>query len=83
MADVEGIAGDQLRSFIERIERLDEERREVADQIKSVYGELKSAGFDAGIVRTLIRLRRMDPDDVDEQETLLDVYKRAIGMAPE
>jgi uncharacterized protein (UPF0335 family) len=83
MPDIGGIAGDRLKSFIERIERLEEERRTLGADIKEVYAEAKGAGFDAKIMRQLIRLRRMDKDDLDEQETLLDLYKRAIGMLPD
>ncbi len=83
MPDIAGIAGERLRSFIERIERLEEERRALAGDIKEVYAEAKGAGFDARIMRQLIRLRRMDKDDLDEQETLLDIYKRALGMLPD
>ena len=82
MPDVGGIAGDRLKSFIERIERLEEERKTLSDDIKEVYAEAKGTGFDTKIMRQLIRLRKMDQDDLDEQETLLDVYKRAIGMLP-
>jgi uncharacterized protein (UPF0335 family) len=83
MADVGGIAGERLRSFIERIERLEEERRTLAADIKEVYAEAKGTGFDAKIMRQIIRIRRMDKDDLDEQETLLDIYKRALGMLPD
>jgi uncharacterized protein (UPF0335 family) len=83
MPDIGGIAGERLRSFIERIERLEEEKRTLAADIKEVYAEAKGSGFDAKIMRQLIRLRRMDKDDLDEQESLLDVYKRALGMLPE
>jgi uncharacterized protein (UPF0335 family) len=83
MPDIGGIAGERLRSFIERIERLEEEKRTLAADIKEVYSEAKGNGFDAKIMRQLIRLRRMDKDDLDEQESLLDVYKRALGMLPE
>jgi uncharacterized protein (UPF0335 family) len=83
MPDIGGIAGERLKSFIERIERLEEEKRALAADIKEVYGEAKGSGFDTGIMRQLIRLRRMDKDDLDEQETLLDVYKRALGMLPD
>ena len=82
MADVGGIAGDRLKSFIERIERLEEERKALGDDIKEVYAEAKGTGFDPKIMRQVIRLRRMDKDDLDEQETLLDVYRRALGMLP-
>ena len=83
MPDVGGIAGDRLKSFIERIERLEEERRTLGADLKEVYAEAKGTGFDTKIMRQIVRLRRMDKDDLDEQETLLDVYKRALGMLPE
>ena len=83
MPDVGGIAGERLRSFIERIERLEEERRTLGADIKEVYAEAKGNGFDSKIMRQIIRIRRMDKDDLDEQETLLDIYKRALGMLPE
>src|SRR4051794_35646966 len=83
MPDVGGIAGEQLKSFIERIERLEEEKRALSADIKDVYAEAKGSGFDTAIMRQIIRIRRMDQDDVDEQETLLDVYKRALGMLPD
>ena len=83
MPDIGGIAGERLRSFIERIERLEEEKRALSGDIKEVYAEAKATGFDTKIMRQLIRIRRMDKDDLDEQETLLDVYKRALGMLPE
>jgi uncharacterized protein (UPF0335 family) len=83
MPDVGGIAGERLRSFIERIERLEEEKRTLAEDIKEVFAEAKGAGFDTRIMRQIIKIRRMDKDDLDEQETLLDVYKRALGMLPD
>ena len=83
MADVGGIAGDRLKSFVERIERLEEEKKTLQADIKEVYAEAKGTGFDTKIMRQLIRIRKMDKDDLDEQETLLDLYKRAVGMAPE
>jgi len=82
MADVGGIAGDRLKSFVERIERLEEERKALSNDIKEVYAEAKGTGFDVKIMRQVIRLRRMDKDDLDEQETLLDIYRRALGMLP-
>ena len=82
MPDIAGIAGDRLRSLIERIERLEEEKRTLSADIKEVYAEAKGSGFDIAIMRQIIRIRRMDQDDVDEQETLLDIYKRALGMLP-
>ena len=82
MADVGGIAGDRLKSFVERIERLEEEKKALANDIKEVYAEAKGTGFDTKIMRQIIRIRRMDKDDLDEQETLLDIYRRALGMLP-
>ena len=82
MPDVGGIAGERLKSFVERIERLEDEKRALAEDIKEVYAEAKGSGFDPKIMRQVIRLRRMDKDDLDEQEALIDVYKRALGMLP-
>ena len=75
-----GIAADRLRSIVERIERLDEERKALGSDIRDIYAEAKSAGFDVKVLRQLIRVRRQEPGDVEEQETLLDVYRRALGM---
>ena len=83
MPDVGGIAGERLRSFIERIERLEEERKTLGEDIKGVFAEAKGDGFDTQIMRQIIKIRRMDEDDLDEQETLLDIYKRALGMLPD
>jgi uncharacterized protein (UPF0335 family) len=82
MTDVGGIAAEQLRSFIERIERLEEEKAALAADIKEVFAEAKGNGFDTKIMRAVIRLRKMEPADVNEQESLLDLYKRALGMLP-
>jgi uncharacterized protein (UPF0335 family) len=75
-----GIAADRLRSLVERIERLEEERRALANDVKDIYAEAKSAGFDVKVLRQLIRLRRQEPAEIEEQESLLDVYRRALGM---
>jgi len=75
-----GLAADRLRSIVERIERLEEERKALGGDIRDIYVEAKSAGFDVKVLRQLIRLRRQEPGDVKEQETLLDVYRRALGM---
>jgi uncharacterized protein (UPF0335 family) len=83
MADVGGIAGDRLKSFIERIERLEEEKKALQEDIKEVFAEAKGTGFDVKIMRQILKLRKMDKDDLDEQEALLDVYKRALGMIPD
>jgi uncharacterized protein (UPF0335 family) len=74
------IAADRLRSLIERIERLEEERKALGSDIKDIYAEAKSAGFDVKVMRQLIRIRKQEPAEVEEQETLLDVYRRALGM---
>lgn len=83
MADVGGIAGDRLKSFIERIEALVEEKKALQEDIKCVFEEAKGTGFDVKIIRQILKLRGMDKDDLDEQEALLDVYKRALGMIPD
>lgn len=80
MADVEGISGERLLAFLERIERLEEEKAHLASQIAEVYAEAKADGFQVKIVRQLVRLRKMDKDERDEQETLLELYRRAVGM---
>ncbi len=80
MTDVGGIAADQLRSYIERIERLEEEKAAIAADIKDVYAEAKGNGFDTKTMREIIRIRKKEPHEVEEQETLLDLYKRALGM---
>jgi uncharacterized protein (UPF0335 family) len=77
------VAAGQLRAFIERIERLEEEKKTIADDIKEVYAEAKGTGFDPKTMRQIVRIRRMDKDDLDEQETLLDLYRRALGMLPD
>ena len=80
MASTTGIAADRLRSLVERIERLEEERKALGGDIRDIYAEAKSAGFDVKVLRQLISIRRREPADVEEQETLLDVYRRALGM---
>ena len=80
MPDIAGIAGDRLRSLIERIERLEEEKAALAGDIREVYAEAKGSGFDTKIMRQIVRLRKMDKADLQEQETLLDLYKRALGL---
>ncbi len=77
---VGGIAAERLQSLVDRIEKLSEERKALGSDIKDIYGEAKSAGFDVKVLRQLIRVRAQEPADVEEQETLLDVYRRALGM---
>ena len=79
-ASTGGIAADRLRSIIERVERLEEERKALGSDIKDIFAEAKSAGFDVKVLRQIIRIRRQEPAEVEEQETLLDVYRRALGM---
>lgn len=78
MSDV--IAADQLRLLIERIERLEEGKKGIADDIKDVYGEAKSTGFDVKTIRTIVRLRKMEKHHRDEAEALLETYKAALGL---
>lgn len=75
-----GIAADRLRSLVDRIERLEEERKALSSDIKDIFAEAKSAGFDVKVLRQLIRIRKQEAAEVEEQETLLDVYRRALGM---
>ncbi|MBO1326217.1 DUF2312 domain-containing protein [Acetobacter sp. TBRC 12305] len=77
---VGGIAADRLRSIIERVERLEEERKALGGDIKDIFTEAKSAGFDVKVIRQIIRIRKQEPAEVEEQETLLDIYRRALGM---
>lgn len=83
MSDVNGVAQDQLRSFVERIERLEEEKKTIADDIKDVYAEAKGNGFDTKVLRKVISLRKQDQNERQEQEAILDLYLQALGMAPE
>jgi uncharacterized protein (UPF0335 family) len=80
MANVDGIAGEQLLNYIQRIERLEEEKTNLAADVRDVYREAKGMGFDTKIVRELIKLRKMEPDDRQELEALIESYKMAIGM---
>lgn len=75
-----GIAGDQLRSIVERIERLEEEKKTIADDIKDVYAEAKANGFDSKTIREVVKRRKMDGAERQEQEALLDLYMHALGM---
>ncbi|HEX9701474.1 MAG TPA: DUF2312 domain-containing protein [Rhodospirillales bacterium] len=80
MANKGGVAADRLKSFVERIERLEEEKQALTADIREVYSEAKGAGFDVKILRQIIRLRKMDADDRSAMEAVLDVYKRALDM---
>ena len=74
------VAAGQLRAFIERIERLEEEKKTIADDIKEVFAEAKGTGFDTKAMRSIIRLRKQDQAERQEQESILDLYKAALGM---
>jgi uncharacterized protein (UPF0335 family) len=78
--DAGGIAGERLRSIVERIERLEEERKALSSDIKDIFGEAKSAGFDVKVLRQVLRDRRAEPLELEEFETLLDLYRRALEM---
>ncbi len=80
--DIAGISGARLKAFIEKIERLEEEKTAIASDIRDVFAEAKATGFDTKVMRQLLKLRKMKMEEVEEQETLLDIYKSAIGMVP-
>ncbi len=82
-ARVGGVAVDQLKSIIGRVEKLEEEKRAIADDIKDVFAEAKGNGFDVKAIRQIIKLRKMDAQEREEEETVLDTYMRALGMLPE
>jgi uncharacterized protein (UPF0335 family) len=77
----DSVAQDQLRAFIERIERLEEEKKSIADDIKEVYAEAKGNGFDTKVLRQIVRIRKQDHSERMEQEALLELYMAALGMA--
>jgi uncharacterized protein (UPF0335 family) len=76
------IAREQLRAFIERIERLEEEKKAITDDIREIYAEAKGSGFDATVMRQVVALRKKDSAEREEQEAILDLYKSALGMIP-
>ena len=82
MSDVNGVAQDQLKSFVDRIERLEEEKQTISDDIKDVYAEAKGNGFDTKVLRRVIAVRKMNADERNEQEAILELYLQALGMAP-
>jgi Uncharacterized protein conserved in bacteria len=77
---MEQVSNEQLRLFIERIERLEDEKKGISDDIRDVYSEAKATGYDTKIMRQIVKLRAMQPHDRREMETLLDVYKSALGI---
>lgn len=76
----DSVAQDQIRAFIERIERMEEEKKAIADDIKEIYAEAKGNGFDTKVLRAIIRIRRKDHAERMEQEALLELYMTALGM---
>jgi uncharacterized protein (UPF0335 family) len=81
MSDIAGVSGDRIRSFIERIERIDEEIKALIEGKKEVFAEAKGEGFDVKVLREILRLRKQDKDERDEQESLLDLYLKAMESA--
>ncbi|ETW11743.1 hypothetical protein ATO8_15888 [Roseivivax marinus] len=79
-SDSYGIAAGELRQFIERFERLEQEKQEIADQQKEVMAEAKGRGYDTKVMRKVIALRKREPDDIAEEEAVLEMYKSALGM---
>jgi uncharacterized protein (UPF0335 family) len=75
-----GVAAEELKQFVERIERLEEEKKSIADDVRDVYAEAKGRGFDAGAIRTIVRLRAKEPAEREEEEAILELYKSALGM---
>ena len=82
MADTHSVTRDQLRSIIERIERLEEEKKTIADDIRDVYAEAKGNGFDVKALRQIVRLRKQDANERAEAEAVLETYMAALGMLP-
>ena len=82
MSNPGGVAADQLRAFVERIERLEEEKKALNDDIKDVYAEAKGNGYDVKVLRQVVRMRKQDSNERREMESLLDLYLHALGMAP-
>lgn len=74
------VAADEIRSFIERFERLDAEKKDIADQQKEVMAEAKSRGYDTRILRKLVTMRKKDPQEISEEEAVLELYREALGM---
>jgi uncharacterized protein (UPF0335 family) len=77
------VAGAQIRAFLERIERMEEEKAAIADDIKEIYAEAKGNGYDTKVLRIIVRRRKQDTNERLEQEALLDLYEHALGMRPE
>ena len=78
--DIEGVSAQQLKQIIEKIERLEEQKAEISENIKDVFGQAKAEGFDLKTLRQVLKLRKMKPEDMSEQEQLLELYLNALGM---
>ena len=83
MADATGFAREQLRAFVERIERLEEQKKEIGDDIRDVYAEAKGNGFDVKVMRQIVRIRKTDAAQREEEEAIRDLYLTALGMLPD
>jgi uncharacterized protein (UPF0335 family) len=81
MADDSNVAADQLRLFIERVERLEEEKKGIADDVKDVYAEAKANGYDVKTMREMVKLRKLDTNVRQERDALLETYRNALGLA--
>lgn len=77
-----GVSADHLKQFVERLERLEEEKKNISEDIKSVFAEAKGQGFDVKTIRQILKIRKTEDNELEEQEYLLDTYKRALGMLP-
>lgn len=80
LSNVTSIAAQELRAFVERIERLEEEKKEIADDIKDVYGEAKGRGYDKKVLKRIVQIRKLDPHEHEEFESLVETYMQALGM---
>ena len=82
MSNTGGVAADQLRAFVERIERLEEEKKALSEDISDIYSEAKGNGYDVKVMRQVVRMRKQDSNERQEMEAILDLYLHALGMAP-
>ncbi|WCR57893.1 DUF2312 domain-containing protein [Wolbachia endosymbiont of Ctenocephalides felis wCfeJ] len=83
MEDTVKVVADELKGYVERIEKLEQEKKDIQDHIRDVYAKAADEGWDTKVMKQIVRLRKMDDDDREEQEILLDTYKRALGMSYE
>lgn len=81
MSDAYNVTADELRQIVERVEQLEAEKADIAEQVKEVFAEAKGRGFDTGVLKKIIALRKRKPDDIAEEEAVLEMYKQALGMA--